>query len=511
MTSIIVDSHRALTDVVPLVQFRLAGLRGRSRRAAGVAAVVIAGLTLAAMVVPAFVPGAVDSPQAENIVVLLPTAYLAFLVATTIALTVASGGRELLPRDEGVAFPISPTTDHLGALLLAPLNIAWLMQAWAILGATAYVVGPSGLAAAQVTALLWLVTATAVAQLVAWCVEWVRRGRHGLLLVRVSGVALALAAAGLVATGLVTALLDRSPLWRVVLVALSGSDGGWGRWLVGSLLLLATGAAAVALGAGVAHGVARRPARDESRAEGRTVSARPEPRSELGALVRTDRASVWRSVPLRRGLVVIALLPGSIAAAGRLEWGILPVLPGIVAAGAALLFSVNAWCLDESGALWRESLPVRPRVMFAARVLVQLELLGLAGLLTVLVAGSRAGGAPTGAEVASLAGTVVVVSVQVVARTMSWSVRRPFAVDLRSARAAPAPPLSMASYSAYLALTSTLTGLLFTLTARAGGPMPALLVALPLLLLAVRRLLITARAWETPAVRAQVVATVSVC
>lgn len=449
MTSFIVDSRRALTDVVPLVQFRLAGLRGRSRRAAGVAAVVIAGLTLAAMVVPAIVPGAVDSPQAENIVVLLPTAYLAFLVATAIALTVASGGRELLPRDEGVAFPISPTTDHLGALLLAALNIAWLMQAWAILGATAYVVGPGGLAAAQVTALLWLVTATAVAQLVAWGVEWVRRGRHGLLLVRVSGVALALAAAGLVATGLVTALLDRSPLWRVVLVALSGSDGGWGRWLVGSLLL-AAGAAAVALGAGVAHGVARRPTRDESRAEGRIVSARPEPRSELGVLVRTDRASVWRSVPLRRGLVVIALLPGSIAAAGRLEWGILPVLPGIVAAGAALLFSVNAWCLDESGALWRESLPVRPRVMFAARVLVQLELLGLAGLLTVLVAGSRAGGAPTGAEVASLAGTVVVVSVQVVARTMSWSVRRPFAVDLRSARAAPAPPLSMASYSAYL-------------------------------------------------------------
>ena len=42
----------------------------------------------------------------------------------------SGGGRELLAREHGVAYPVSPTTDHLGALLLAPLNIAWLLQAW---------------------------------------------------------------------------------------------------------------------------------------------------------------------------------------------------------------------------------------------------------------------------------------------------------------------------------------------------------------------------------------------
>ncbi len=46
----------------------------------------------------------------------------------------SGGGRELLSRDQGVAFPVSPTTDHLGALLMAPLNIAWLLQSWALLG-----------------------------------------------------------------------------------------------------------------------------------------------------------------------------------------------------------------------------------------------------------------------------------------------------------------------------------------------------------------------------------------
>lgn len=91
-------------------------------------------------------------------------------------------------------------------------------------------------------------------------------------------------------------------------------------------------------------------------------------RSELAALVRIDRSSVWRSVPLRRGFLILALMPGLVAAAGQLEWEMLPVLPGLVAAGSALLFGVNAWALDGVGALWRDSLPVRPALVFAARV-----------------------------------------------------------------------------------------------------------------------------------------------
>ena len=35
--------------------------------------------------------------------------------------------------------PISPVTEHLGALVLTPLNMAWLIQAWGLLAATAMV------------------------------------------------------------------------------------------------------------------------------------------------------------------------------------------------------------------------------------------------------------------------------------------------------------------------------------------------------------------------------------
>ena len=60
----------------------------------------------------------------------------------------SGGGRELISREEAAPYPISPTTDHLGALVLAPLNIAWMIQAWLLLGSVSYsvpansVVGP---------------------------------------------------------------------------------------------------------------------------------------------------------------------------------------------------------------------------------------------------------------------------------------------------------------------------------------------------------------------------------
>lgn len=498
---------RAAADVGALVRFRTATLRGRTPRAARLALVVVVSLTVAAAVVPAFVPGAATSERAGDVVVLLPTVLLAFLLTTTLALSVAGGGRELLSAVEGVAFPVSPTTDHLGALLMAPLNIAWLMQAWSILAVTAYVSGPGGLLAVQTTVLAWLLTATAAAQALAWGVEWVRRGPHGMLVVRTGAVLIALGASALVVTERVTATLDKSPTLHVALVALNGNGGDATYWLVGTVLLLLAAVACVVLGAWVAHAVSRRAPREQLRGEGRTFPMRAAARSDHAMLVRLDRASVWRSVPLRRGLVTLAVLPAAVAASGRIEWHLLPILPGIVAAGGALLFGVNTWCLDGRGALWRDSLPVSSSVVFVARARVLAEVLLAATTLPLLVASVRSG-VPTSAEVVSLVATVVVVTLQVVARSMHWSVRRPYAMDLRSARGAPAPPLAMVTYSAYLSLTSTLTGLLFVLTAQAGSATWAVLVAVPLVLLALRRLVATAGEWSRPPERARVIATV---
>ncbi len=471
--------------------------------------VVFVVLTIASAVIPAFTPGAVTSARADDMLFLLPTVFLAFLLTTTFAIIGAGGGRELLPRDEGVAYPVSPTTDHLGALLLAPFNIAWVLQTWTLLGVTAYAIGPRNLWAVQFAVILWLVAATALAQAVAWTVEWIRRLPHGIAMVRAFGISLGLGVVALIVTNNVTNVLDRSPTLRVVLVAIYGSAGDWLYWTIGLAALSAASVAAVVLGGWINHAVARRQPREEMNQAVRMVTPREMARSDFAALVRTDRGSVWRSVSLRRGFVVLALLPGLVAAAGQLEWSVLPILPGLVAAGGALLFGINAWCLDATGALWRDSLPVKPEIVFAARVRVLLEVLLVATVATLLVAGTRAGSVPTSAEVASLIATTVVVSLQVTARSMHWSVRRPYSMDLRSSRGAPAPPSTMVGYSSYLALTSTLTGMVFTATAQASDPTWAIVFAVPFILLAVRRLVITAGEWAVPEVRARVVATVS--
>ncbi len=506
---VVTEACRSVRDVRWLIGFRVASLRGRSRRGAKIVVAVFVLLSTSAAVIPAFAPGNETSARAQDIVLLLPTLFIAFLITTTLAIVGAGGGRELLPRDEGVGFPVSPTTDHLGALLLAPLNVAWMVQAWAMFGFTAYALGPTGLWAAQLVVAIWLVTATAIGQAIAWGVEWVRRGRGGVLIVRAAGIILALGAAILVATHQVTRVFDHSPTLQVLLIALRGRDGQWLAWITGSLALTCMLLVAVCAGAWVNHAVARRQPREELKEAGRSVTPRATPPSDFAALVRTDRASVWRSVPLRRGFVVLALLPGLVSAAGRLEWAMLPILPGLVAAGGALLFGVNAWCLDSTGALWRDSLPVAPEKVFYARVRVLLEILLIAMVTALVVAGLRAGSTPTAAELASLLATTVVVSLQVVARSMHWSVRRPYAMDLKSSRGTPAPPSVMVVYSSYLALTCTLTGMVFTITAQASSPLWALLWAVPFALAAIRRIVTTAGEWGRPDVRAWVVSTVA--
>jgi hypothetical protein len=120
----------------------------------------------------------------------------------------------------------------------------------------------------------------------------------------------------------------------------------------------------------------------------------------------------------------------------------LGIFPGLVASGGALLFGVNSWCLDGRGALWRDNLPVDPRLTFTSRAVVLLEILLVASAVTLVIASLRAG-IPTVSEVAAVLSATIVVTVQVVATALRWSVRRPYAVDLRSARATPAPPLVM--------------------------------------------------------------------
>ena len=503
----------ATRDVLPLLRFRAAGLRGGAKRVAALGFLVIGALTVLAAWLPAYLPGAAGSAgsgvlESTEVMLLLPSAYLGVLVIAIVSSAASGGGRELMPREQGVAFPVSPTTDHLGALLMAPLNIAWLLQSWVVLGATAFVVGPTGLLAAQVPVLLWLLVATALAQAISWAAEWVRRGPRGAWVVRGTVAALAAAAAVLVATDRLVPLLDEAPTVRVLLAALDGSEGDWLLWLRTVAILAAAGLAAVVLGALVARAVSRRPARDELRVESSVRPPRAHPASDLVALLRTDRAGIWRSVPLRRGMAVLALLPGLVSLAGALDWQMLTILPGLVASGGALLFGVNSWCLDGRGALWRDSLPVSPLLVFTSRVLVLLEVLLLATAGTLVLASLRAG-LPTVPELVAVLCAAVVVTMQAVSGSLRWSVRRPFAVDMRSARATPAPPLVMVGYSARLAFATTFTAMVFIATSRAPDWRWSVLLALPLVLFSAYRLVRVSGEWADPERRSLVIATVA--
>ena len=92
---------------------------------------------------------------------------------------------------------------------------------------------------------------------------------------------------------------------------------------------------------------------------------------------------------------------------------------------------------------------------------------------------------------------------------MRWSDQRPYAVDLRSARATPAPPVMMVGYSARLALSTTFTGLLFSGLSRLPDPTISLLVAVPCVAWSSIRLLRSRRRWMDPVERARIVTTVA--
>jgi hypothetical protein len=494
-------ARRAVVDVGILFRFRRQAVR--RRHLARVVSLVFLGVTLGVAIVPAFVPGAGGPDKAFDIFLLMPTAMAGFLVLAMSSAIASGGGRELLSRDQAGPYPISPTTDHLGALLMAPLNIAWMVQAWVLLGSTAFSLGHHNLVQAQIVMVLWLVLSTALGQVMGWSMEPVRRCRGGIFVTRGLLVAVALTAGVVQLTGNTAHVLDQVPtLWFFL-----GAIDGWSfRWALTVGVLLAVTAVAVVLGAVPTHLAARRMARDEARMETDLHPPRRLPRSVLGILVRTDRASVWRSVPMRRGVMVLAVGPGLVAIFGNLPWSSMTILPGLVASGGALLFGVNAWCLDGRGSLWRENLPVSPLTMFDARAWVLFEFLATASLITIALGALRAG-MPNAEELAAVVCTVVVVLVQVVAAALRWSIKNPYPVDLRSARATPAPPAAMVGYSARLATSTTITSLLFSGAAHVPDWRLSVTIAIPCLMWSGVRLVRARDRWCDPVVRARVVAT----
>ena len=491
----------SLTDLGHLLRFRSQTVR--RPRAAAIAASVLLVLTLGAMVVPALVDSGRLVGKADDVAGYLPSMLSGFLILSVVSAVSSGGGRELLPRDQAAIHPITTTTEHLGALVLSPLNFAFLIQVWLLLGATSFTTGGDGWFVGQVLVLLWICFTTALAQAVGWTVEIVRRSERGVTVVRTVGVIGAVAAVGLQLSGRFVPLLDGGPTRGLASLIYGTTEGAW---LAVPVLVGLTGLMVV-VGVVPAAAALRRAPRDELKVESGSHPARALPTSDMAMLVRIDRASVWRSVPMRRGLIVLAVGPGLVALAGAMSWTSVMVLPGLVISGVALLFGVNTWCLDGRGVLWRESLPISARAMFRARTRVLAEWLLGAAALTLLLASLRAG-MPSVAQAVTIATLLAVVTVQVAAVAMSWSGRRPFSVNLRSARATPAPPLVMVGYSSRLALSTTFTALIFS-AASTGSWWLSPVLAVPFLIWSLLRLRRAERRWFAPAPRAVVVMTVA--
>jgi hypothetical protein len=356
----------------------------------------------------------------------------------------------------------------------------------------------------------FLLAATAVGQVLGWALVGVRRTRPGRVATWSALGLLGALASWVVLTDRAEQALDAAPTRHVLAAAERGAALDTGGWLPVVLVLLAATGLAYLAAVGVAGWALRRPG--DLGTDGpfsRPVARRPDPGSVYRLLVRTDRASVWRSPPLRRGILVLAVLPVAAAVVAGLPWSSIALLPPLIASGSALLFGVNALSLDGSGALWVAGLPHDPADVLRAKARVVAEVVG-GGVALVLVGSAVRASSPLDAQVAiSVLGSALACTALVVATCLRLSVTRPHRAELRSPRDTPAPPGTMALYSIRLAAVTTLVGLVFSVSTVARTPALPLLTTALCLAWAAWSWSRTRRLWADPVRRAHVVATVA--
>jgi hypothetical protein len=446
-----------------------------------------------------------------EIAILIPSAMLAFILLCIIAPIVAGGGTELIPESQLVAYPVKVRTLVRLSLVLAPLNVTWYLQVLLLAAATAYAIrGPGGPGLPLIVLLTFLAACTTVGHAIGWLLVGLRRTRGGRLGTWALLGLLVLGALWVLVSDRAPELLDRAPTVRVLSAQLSAARLEHGAYLPVVAVLLAAAVGGYLAAVSAASWALRRPGDVGSDGSlSRPLPRRRAPDDDLATLLAIDRASVWRSPPLRRGLLVLAVLPVTAAVIASLPWSSIALLPPLVASGAALLFGVNALSLDGSGAMWVSTLPQDPQLVLRAKAQVVLEVIGGAVVLVLVGSALRASTRPDLVDVACAVGASVGCTAIVVATCMRLSVTRPHRAELRGPRDTPAPPGSMALYSVRLATVTTLCGLVYSLaTFGRSFTIPALMTV-ALLSWAAVSWSRTKRLWAAPETRARVVATVS--
>ena len=488
----------------------LLALRWQMTRSAGLRAatgLAVVG-TLWLLVACLHSAGALAPDVLETAAQLAPQAYLGFGVLALIAPLTAGGGGEVVPADQLVAYPVRPAAQYLGGLLLAPLNLAWAVQLLVLAVETSCLTLGGSRTPGVVTTGAYAALATVVGQTLGWTAVGLRQTRAGRRALVATGAVVVVTGLLVVRAGAGGALLAHAPTRLVVQAVVAGGIGDRADWAGVTAALLVGTAVAVVLGLRACAWALRRPG-DAGALRSSLVHRRRGYGGALRELVALDRASVWRAPALRRGGLVLAVLPGLLAAGARVPWASLVVLPGLVAAGAGLLFGINAFALDGSGAVWLASLPVEPALIARAKLLVLSETVLGAVVLSAATGALRAPGSPRPAELTAILASGLACSAVVVATGMHLSVRRPHRADLRGPRDAIAPPGALALAGVRLSVPAAVTGLLIGGAASSGLWWLPPLVALPVLCLAGLSLRRSLDRWADPKVRGRVVQVVS--
>jgi hypothetical protein len=442
----------------------------------------------------------------------VPALFASVALVAVLAPLAVGGGYQLFADDHLVAFPVRPATQAVGSLLLSPLNLTWLAQVLGAAVATGYLAGPGPrLVPAALTTAAYAAFACVAGATVAWTIVGLRARRSGRIAVGVGSAVLGVGVWLIARTDQVEPALDALPTAWVIPLVEQAYNGSLTRWATGfAVLLLGTVVAGSTVVRACHWALTRAPDRSGTHGAVTPVRRRAARRTAHQELVAIDRASVWRAAPLRRGVLMLATVPGAAAALTGVEWNSIVMLPGIVAAGTGLLFGINVFCLDAGGAVWLATMPHDPRTAYLAKARVLAEFCLLTASSTVLVAACRAPAAPTATELAGVAAALLLGPALVVAACMSISVRRPHRAELRGPRDTPAPPGAMLANTLILSATATVTGAVLSAVSFETDrpwlpPALALVVAVP----AAASVWRGAQRWRNLARRAPVVAAVS--
>ena len=339
-----------------LLQVRRDEFRGSARRTLH-RALVTAGVIL--LILPLLGAALLSNHNVPiTIATYLPTLWMLFAASALISMLLNGPGRTLISRSEAQVFLVTPAADHLGALLLSPLNSSWTIQVLALTLFTGIVTGLGpGLLFSLATTWAFIIACTVTAQALGWFSAILISYPHGQSVRRITMAVMILAGLWIARSprlSVLPELIRHLPTQPLILhIVQAARHAPSGRAWVDLLCLLLWSVALMFVGARAAAWWHRRPEslqylRDTARAR-----RRPDPATELAAHLAVDRSSIWRSAPLRRGAFVLAGLPAIGGALAPMSWPFLDLIPGMVTSGLALLFGVNPWALDGTGALWR--------------------------------------------------------------------------------------------------------------------------------------------------------------